>query len=97
MLKLLVCAFVAGLFPLALARADAATAGPGQCYAADGRPTGPAFDGAAPDRDWIRFVIARGGRCTGLDDDAEVAPPRFTAHEAPNHRHLLRHREMQRD
>jgi hypothetical protein len=84
------------LFGAALAFASAAAARPGQCYSADGAATGPAYDSAAPDRDWIRYVTERGGRCTGLDAD-EAEPPRFTKHEAPNHRHLHRFQQMQRE
>ncbi len=38
---------------------------PGQCYTADERPIGAAYDPDRPDREWIRSIIARGGRCTG--------------------------------
>jgi len=93
MLKIIVSAIFLG----SLALAGAAGARPGQCYTAEGRPTGPAYDSVSPDREWIRFVTARGGRCTGLEDEAASAQPRFSAHETPNHRHLLRFHEMQRD
>lgn len=93
MLKLIASA----VFVCSLAAAGAATAQPGQCYTADGRPTGPAFDRAAPDREWIKFVIARGGTCSGAGEEAATASPRFTEHEAPNHRHLVRNPETQRD
>ena len=93
MLKLFVSAIFAGTLAVA---ASAAAARPGQCYSADGAATGPAYDSAAPDRDWIRYVTERGGRCTGLGAD-EAEPPRFTKHETPNHRHLQRFQQMQRD
>jgi hypothetical protein len=93
MLKLVVTAIFLGTFALA----DAAAARPGQCYTAEGRPTGPAYDSVSPDREWIRFVTARGGRCTGFEDEAVSARPRFSEHETPNHRHLQRFQEMQRD
>lgn len=93
MLKRIVSALFAG----ALATAGAAHAGQGQCYTADGRATGPAFDSAAPDREWIRYVITRGGSCTGTGEEAESEEPRFTEHEVPNHRHLLRFQQMQRN
>jgi hypothetical protein len=93
MLKLIVTALFIG----DLAGAGAAHAGQGQCYAADGRATGPAFDSAAPDREWIRYVILRGGRCTGTGEEAASKEPLFTEHEVPNHRHLLRFQRMQRE
>ena len=34
--------------------------------------------------------------CMEPREDAARPAPRFTQHEAPNHRHLLRHRETQR-
>lgn len=94
MSKLLVSAGFAGALMLA---AGTAAASSGQCYNAEGRPTGPAYDLAVPDTDWIRFVIARGGRCTGFEDAADEAPPRFNAHEVPNHRHLEQYRATRRD
>ena len=88
---------VSALFIVALVTPSAAHAGQGQCYTADGRATGPAFDSAAPDREWIRYVIARGGSCTGTGEKAASDEPRFTEHETPNHRHLLRFQKMQRE
>ena len=93
MLKVIVSA----LFIAALATAGAAEARPGQCYTADGRATGPAFDSAAPDREWIRYVIVRGGSCTGTGEEAASQEPRFTEHEVPNHRHLLHFQQMRRN
>jgi len=90
--------FVSTIFVATLAlTAGAADARSGQCYTVHGQPTGPAYDNGAPDRDWIRFVTERGGRCTGLGDDGAEDPPRFTQHEVPNHRHLELFRNMQRD
>jgi hypothetical protein len=77
--------------------AGSATAGSGQCYNVDGKPTGPAYDVDAPDEDWIRFVIARGGRCKGSDPIVQGPPSRLNPHEVPNHRHLERFRLMRRD
>jgi hypothetical protein len=94
MLKIIVSAIFAATLAFA---SGAAGALPGQCYTADGVATGPAYDSAAPDRDWIRFITERGGRCTGLGQDTAEDPPRFTKHEAPNHRHLERFQQMQRD
>jgi hypothetical protein len=94
MLKIIVSAIFAATLAFA---SGAAGALPGQCYTADGVATGPAYDSAAPDRDWIRFITERGGRCTGLGQDTAENPPRFTKHEAPNHRHLERFQQMQRD
>ncbi len=93
MLKFVMFAVLVGSF----AAAGEALARPGQCYTPDGRPTGPAYDAAQPDREWVRFVVARGGRCTGADEAAADPQPRFTAHETPNHRHLLRHQAAQRN
>jgi len=85
------------LFIASIAAADAAAARSGQCYDADGRRTGPAYDAGAPDREWIRYVTARGGSCTFAVGEASKPRRRFTEHEMPNHRHLLRHTETQRD
>ena len=94
MSKLLVSLGFAGALLLA---PGAAAASSGQCYNAEGRPTGPAYDPAVPDTDWIAFVTARGGRCTGPQDAADEDVPRFNAHEVPNHRHLERYRTTRRD
>lgn len=94
MAKLFYSAVLVAALPLA---ASAASARSGQCYNADGRPTGPVYELAEPDTDWIDYVTGRGGRCTGLDVMAEDRQPRLTPHEVPNHRHLERHRQMPRD
>jgi hypothetical protein len=91
--KLLFSAVFAAAISLA---AGAASARSGQCYTADGKPTGPAYELAEPDTDWIGYVTERGGRCTGLDDMAEDRQPRVSPHEVPHHRHLERHRLMRR-
>lgn len=92
--KLLFSAVFAAAIALA---AGAASARSGQCYTADGKPTGPAYELAEPDTDWIGYVTERGGRCTGLDEMAEDRQPRVSPHEVPHHRHLERHRKMRQD
>ncbi len=92
--KLLFAVVVAAAIPLA---ASAASARLGQCYSSDGKPTGPAYELAEPDADWIGYVTGRGGRCTGLDEMAEDGQPRVSPHEVPHHRHLERHRQLRRD
>ena len=87
--------FVAMTFLGALAITSAPSARAGQCYTAEGRSTGPTYENAAPDREWIHFVTMRGGHCTGLSDET-AGPPRLTKHEMPNHRHLQLFKEMQR-
>jgi hypothetical protein len=91
--KLLFSAVFAAAISLA---AGGASARSGQCYTADGKPTGPAYELAEPDTDWIGYVTERGGRCTGLDEMAEDRQPRVSPHEVPHHRHLERHRQMRR-
>lgn len=75
--------------------AGAGVALAGQCYTAAGRPTGPAYGPDQPDREWIAYVRARGGHCTGVD--AAVPDQRFSEHEVPNHRHWLHHRQSRRN
>ncbi len=53
----------------ALGFAVPASAGPGQCYDAYGRPIGPVYDTDRPNYGFINSVIRRGGSCTGVQPE----------------------------
>lgn len=58
----------AGLGAVVVAGAESpASAGPGRCFDAYGRPTGPIYNTDAPPYGLICGVLRRGGSCTGVD------------------------------
>ena len=93
MRKLVVAAILSGTLGIA----GTGFACPGQCYSADGRPIGAAFAPDRPDREWIRSIVARGGRCTGVTLESTDSYRGFSEYERPNHRHFDWYQRRDRD